>query len=64
MLKTPIILEAIKFPEPVINLAIEPKSNADQDKMGMALRSLAEEDPTFQVKVDEQTGQTNLVWHG
>lgn len=60
----PIILEAIKFPEPVINLAIEPKTNADQDKMGIALRSLAEEDPTFQVKVDEQTGQTILSGMG
>jgi elongation factor G len=60
----PIVLEAIKFPEPVINLAIEPKTNADQDKMGIALRSLAEEDPTFQVKVDEQTGQTILSGMG
>ncbi|WP_420627244.1 elongation factor G [Candidatus Leptofilum sp.] len=60
----PIILESIKFPEPVINLAIEPKTNADQDKMGIALRALAEEDPTFQVKVDEQTGQTILSGMG
>ncbi len=62
--KHPIILEAIDFPEPVINLAIEPKSNADQDKMGVALRALAEEDPTFQVKVDDQTGQTILYGMG
>jgi elongation factor G len=60
----PIILESIKFPQPVINLAIEPKTNADQDKMGIALRALAEEDPTFQVKVDDQTGQTILSGMG
>lgn len=60
----PIVLEAIKFPEPVINLAIEPKTNADQDKMGIALRSLAEEDPTFQVRTDDQTGQTILSGMG
>jgi elongation factor G len=62
--KAPIILEAIDFPEPVIQLAIEPKSNVDQDKMGNALRALAEEDPTFQVKADEQTGQTVLYGMG
>jgi elongation factor G len=62
--KAPIILEAIDFPEPVIQLAIEPKSNVDQDKMGNALRALAEEDPTFQVRVDEQTGQTVLYGMG
>ncbi len=62
--KAPIILEAIEFPQPVINLAIEPKSNLDQDKMGNALRALSEEDPTFQVKVDEQTGQTVLSGMG
>jgi elongation factor G len=60
----PLVLEAIDFPEPVINLAIEPKSNQDQDKMGNALRALAEEDPTFQVKVDDQTGQTILSGMG
>jgi len=62
--KSPIILEAIDFPEPVIQLAIEPKSNIDQDKMGNALRALAEEDPTFQVQVDDQTGQTVLYGMG
>ncbi len=62
--KGPIILEAIDFPEPVIQLAIEPKSNIDQDKMGNALRALAEEDPTFQVQVNEQTGQTVLYGMG
>ena len=60
----PIVLEAINFPEPVISLAIEPKTNMDQDKMGIALRALAEEDPTFQVKGDEQTGQTILYGMG
>lgn len=62
--KSPILLESIQFPEPVIMLAIEPKTNADQDKMGIALRALAEEDPTFQVKVDEQTSQTVLYGMG
>jgi elongation factor G len=62
--QAPLILESIDFPEPVISPAIEPKSNADQDKMGIALRALAEEDPTFQVKVDDQTGQTILYGMG
>jgi len=57
----PIELEAITFPAPVIFVAIEPKTMADQDKMGEALHKLAEEDPTFQIGVDEQTGQT-LIW--
>jgi elongation factor G len=56
--ENPIVLEAIKFPEPVIEVAIEPNSKADQDKMGIALRRLAEEDPTFKVEVDES--QTKL----
>jgi elongation factor G len=60
----PVILESIDFPAPVIQMAVEPKSNADQDKMGVALRALAQEDPTFQVKVDEQTGQTVLYGMG
>ncbi|MEK7785127.1 MAG: EF-Tu/IF-2/RF-3 family GTPase, partial [Chloroflexota bacterium] len=54
----PIILESISFPDPVIHIAIEPKSTADQDKMGEALRKLSEEDPTFKVTSNEQTGQT------
>jgi elongation factor G len=54
----PIILEAMEFPEPVISIAIEPKTKADQDKMGHALQRLAEEDPTFQVRTDEETAQT------
>jgi elongation factor G len=53
----PIILESITFPEPVISVAIEPRTTADQDKMSKALDRLAEEDPTFQVRVDENTGQ-------
>lgn len=56
----PIILENIKFPEPVIEVAIEPNSKADQDKMGIGLRKLAEEDPTFKVEVDANLGQTKI----
>src|SRR5690606_38266758 len=54
----PIVLESITFPEPVISVSIEPKTRADQDKMGNALARLAEEDPTFRVKTNEETGQT------
>jgi elongation factor G len=54
----PIVLEKMEFPEPVIDQAIEPKTKADQDKLGEALMKLAEEDPTFRVKTDEETGQT------
>jgi elongation factor G len=54
----PVMLEAITFPEPVISVAIEPKTRADQDKMGAALGRLAEEDPTFRVRTNEETGQT------
>jgi elongation factor G len=60
----PIVLEKISFPDPVISVAIEPKTRADQDKMGEALRKLAEEDPTFQVKVDEVLGQTLIYGMG
>ncbi|MBU1292002.1 elongation factor G [Patescibacteria group bacterium] len=60
----PIILEKIKFPEPVISIAVEPKTKADQEKMGLALRKLAEEDPTFQVKGDVETGQTIISGMG
>ncbi len=56
--KKPVILESLNFPAPVISVAIEPKTKADQDKMGKALQSLSEEDPTFQVHGDEETGQT------
>jgi elongation factor G len=54
----PIILEKMIFPEPVIAVAIEPKTKADQEKMGEALARLADEDPTFRVATDEETGQT------
>jgi elongation factor G len=57
-LQQPVVLESITFPEPVISVAIEPKTTLDQDKMGEALRKLAEEDPTFRVRSDETTGQT------
>ncbi len=60
----PLLLEAIKFPEPVISVAIEPKSKADSDKMGEALQKLAEEDPTFQIRFDEETGQTLISGMG
>ncbi|MEJ2218819.1 MAG: elongation factor G [Gemmatimonadota bacterium] len=60
----PIILEAMKFPEPVINVAIEPKTKADQDKLGQGLQKLAEEDPTFRVYTDEETGQTIIAGMG
>src|SRR5271170_2608192 len=60
----PIILESINFPEPVISIAIEPKTQADVDKMGMAIAKLVEEDPTLKVKTDEETGQTILSGMG
>jgi elongation factor G len=59
-----ILLEAISFPEPVISVAIEPKTSADQDKMGEALRKLSEEDPTFHVRSDQDTGQTIISGMG
>jgi len=59
-----VVLEAIRFPEPVISVAIEPRTKADQDKMADALKKLAEEDPTFQVRVDENTGQTLISGMG
>ncbi len=60
----PVLLEALEFPEPVINQAVEPKSKADQDKLGLALQRLAEEDPTFRVHTDEETGQTIIAGMG
>jgi elongation factor G len=60
----PIVLEAMNFPEPVIGLAIEPKTQADLDKLGVALNKLAEEDPTFRVKTDEDSGQTIISGMG
>jgi len=59
-----LVLESISFPEPVISIAIEPKSSSDQEKMGEALRKLAEEDPTFRVRSDENTGQTVIAGMG
>jgi len=61
---SPIILETISFPDPVIMVAIEPKTTADQDKLGIALKKLSEEDPTFQVRVDGDTGQTLISGMG
>src|ERR687885_713242 len=60
----PVLLETIKFPEPVISVAIEPKTKADQDKMGLALARLAEEDPTFRLRTDQETGQTIIAGMG
>ncbi|RZT13731.1 MULTISPECIES: elongation factor G [Fictibacillus] len=62
--KSLVILESMVFPEPVISLSIEPKSKADQDKMGMALSKLAEEDPTFRTETNEETGQTIIAGMG
>jgi elongation factor G len=62
--KAPIILESMDFPDPVIGIAVEPKTKADVDKLGMALGKLAEEDPTFQVKSDEVSGQTIISGMG
>jgi elongation factor G len=60
----PIVLEAIEFPEPVIHVAVEPKTKSDQDKLSKALIALSEEDPTFQVRTDEETGQTVISGQG
>jgi elongation factor G len=60
----PVILESMTFPAPVINVAIEPKTKGDQEKLGTAIQRLAEEDPTFQVKTDEETGQTIISGMG
>ena len=62
--KKQVILESMEFPEPVIQLAVEPKSKADQEKMGLALQKLAEEDPTFKVHTDHETGQTVISGMG
>jgi elongation factor G len=62
--KNPIVLESMDFPDPVIGIAIEPKTQADADKLGMALGKLSEEDPTFQVKTDEDSGQTIISGMG
>jgi elongation factor G len=60
----PIILESIEFPEPPVSIAVEPKTKADQEKMGIALNRLAEEDPTFRIHTDEETGQTIMSGMG
>ena len=60
----PVILERMEFPEPVIHVAIEPKTKSDQDKLGKALKSLSDEDPTFRVRTDEETGQTVISGMG
>jgi len=62
--EAPIVLESMNFPAPVIHVAIEPKSKADQEKLGIAIQRLAEEDPTFQVRTDEETGQTIIAGMG
>ena len=62
--QAPIILESMTFPEPVIQVAIEPKTKGDQEKLGIAIQKLAEEDPTFQVKQDDETGQTIIAGMG
>ncbi|MBV9933747.1 MAG: elongation factor G, partial [Actinobacteria bacterium] len=61
---SPIVLESLEFPEPVIHVAVEPKTKADQDKLGKALMALSDEDPTFQVHSDEETGQTVISGMG
>jgi elongation factor G len=63
-LDAPVILESIEFPEPVIQVAVEPKSKADQDKMGVALQKLAEEDPSFRVETNVETGETVISGMG
>ncbi|MCP6412403.1 elongation factor G, partial [Klebsiella pneumoniae] len=55
---SPIVLESMTFPDPVIHVAIEPKTKGDQEKLGVAIQKLSEEDPTFTVSLDEETGQT------
>lgn len=62
--KDPIVLESMDFPDPVIDIAIEPKTKADQDKLGLSLAKLAEEDPTFRVRTDAETGQTIISGMG
>ena len=64
MKSAPVILESMEFPEPVIRVAIEPKTKAGQEKMGIALAKLAEEDPTFRTYTDDETGQTIIAGMG
>ena len=60
----PIKYESISFPEPVISIAIEPKTKADQEKLSIALNKIADEDPTFKISVDNETGQTIIAGNG
>jgi len=62
--ENPVVLESMEFPDPVISMAIEPKTKADQDKLSIALNKLAMEDPSFKVKIDEETGQTIIDRNG
>src|SRR4029078_4031193 len=62
--KKPIVLDSMSSPDPVIQVAIEPKTKGDQEKLGVAIQKLAEEDPTFQVRQDEETGQTIIAGMG
>ena len=62
--KAKVILESIEVPEPVIQLMVEPKTKADQDKMAIGLQKLAEEDPTFRVETNPETGETCYLWYG
>ena len=62
--KEPVVLERMEFPEPVISIAVEPKTKADQEKMGIALQKLAQEDPSFRVRTDEESGQTIISGMG
>src|SRR3989338_6275171 len=62
--QNPIVFEAIKFADPVISLCIEPKTKADQEKMGYALKRLSDEDPTFKIKSDQETGETVIMGMG
>ena len=62
--QNPVVLERMEFPDPVIELAVEPKTKADQEKMGIALQRLAAEDPSFRVSSDEESGQTIIKGMG
>jgi elongation factor G len=63
-MKNPILLEKMEFPDPVISLSIEPESKKDQEKMGLVLNKLADEDPTFRYHTDQETGQTIIAGVG
>ena len=63
-IKNPIVLESMEFPDPVISIAVEPSTKSDQENLSIALGKLSEEDPTFQIKTDEETGQTVISGMG